>query len=55
MKILLKEFKTKCNKAHKDEIYEALLNKHIQLPIGFTQDNFWYDIGSCENLNITYN
>lgn len=56
MKILFKELKKKkYNKAHKDKIYEMLLNKHIQLPTGFTQDNFWNNIGSCENINITYN
>lgn len=30
-------------------------NKHIQPPTGFTQDSFWYNMGSCENIKTVYN
>lgn len=32
-----------------------LPNKHIQPGTGFTQDNFWYNTGSCKNIEIIYN
>jgi hypothetical protein len=37
---LFKKFQTKYNKAYKDDIYEMLPDKHIQLSTGFTQDSF---------------
>ena len=30
-------------------------NKYIQPPKGFTQDNFWYNISSCENIRTICN
>lgn len=32
-----------------------LPNKYIQPPTGFTQDNFWWHIGSYENIKIISN
>lgn len=32
-----------------------LPNKHIQPPTGFTQDNFWYNTNSCEDIKMIYN
>lgn len=52
---LFKEFKTKYGKAHKDNIMKCYQTNTFKPSTGFTQDNFWCNTDSRENIKVIHN